>query len=104
MAKKKKYPDQENKSQDGDMVNEPSMNYISAPGKNLFETFKTITVSSLEEQEEDMRKYSVSLSPLQRMAYLYQLNQIAFASVLNDPNENLWEKKIIIDKYYDHIP
>ena len=85
-------------------MNEPELKYISSPGKNLFETFKTISVSTLEDQENEMRNYSLSLSPVERMAYLYQLNQIAFAHILNDPKENLFEKIIIIDSNHDHIP
>ncbi|HET6992991.1 MAG TPA: hypothetical protein VFJ43_16785 [Bacteroidia bacterium] len=104
MVKKKKYTSRKEKPEEEFMVNEPSMNYVSVPGKNLAETFKTITVSSFKDQEEDMRKYSASLSPLQRMAYLYQLNQVAFAHILSNPKKSQWKKEIIIDKNHDYIP
>lgn len=80
------------------------MAYVSIPGKNLSETFKTITISTFEEQENDMRKYSLSLTPLQRMAYLYQLNQVAFAHILSNPKSFPEKKEIIIETNYDYIP
>jgi hypothetical protein len=79
VTKKKKHTPL--KESEESQVNEPSMEYVTNPGKNLAEIFKTIAVSTFEEQEDDMRKYSLSLTPLQRMAYLYQLNQVAFADV-----------------------
>jgi hypothetical protein len=102
MARKKKLekPDEPIESQ----VNEPSMEYVAAPGKNLAEIFKSITVSTFEEQEEDMRKYSLSLTPLQRMAYLYQLNQVAFADVLSNPDTAKKDKEIIIDTGWSFLP
>src|ERR1051326_2690948 len=75
---------------------EPATTY--GKSKKLSQVFKTITISSLAEQEEEMRAYSSGLSPLERLAYLYKLNQIAFAHVLNDPDQKLWDKKIHIDK------
>ena len=102
MTKKKKHLEPE-KTEDS-QVNEPSMAYVSTPGKNLAETFKTITVSTFEEQENDMRKYSLSLTPLQRMAYLYQLNQVAYAHVLSKQESFPGKKEIIIDTNYDYIP
>jgi hypothetical protein len=102
MARKKKHTHQDASIES--QANEPSMEYVANPGKNLAEIFKSITVSTFEEQEDDMRKYSLSLTPVQRMAYLYQLNQVAFADVLSNPNANKEDKKIIIDTDYDYIP
>lgn len=102
MTKKKKHIQLENSVES--QANEPSMEYVLTPGKNLAEIFKTITVSTFEEQENDMRKYSLSLTPLQRMAYLYQLNQVAFAHVLSNNKDVQADKEIIIDKNYDYIP
>ena len=104
MSKKKKYKLSKKTVQDDTRFNEPGLKYVSTQGKNLFQIFKSISVSTLEDQENEMRKYSLSLSPVQRMAYLYQLNQIAFAEILNDPKANLWDKKIIVDSNHDHIP
>lgn len=101
MARKKKLKDQESVES---QVNEPSMEYVAAPGKNLAEIFKTIAVSTFEGQEEDMRKYSLSLTPLQRMAYLYQLNQVAFAHVLSNSSASKEDKEIIIDSGWSFIP
>ena len=102
MAKKKKTKNQDKAIES--QVNEPSMEYAASPGKNLAEIFKSITVSTFEKQEDEMRKYSLSLTPLQRMAYLYQLNQVAFAHILSNPDATKEEKEIIIDAGYDHIP
>ncbi len=82
-------------------VNEPVAEYRT--GKMLSDIFKNITISSLEQQEDEMRKYSASLTTVQRMAYLYQLNQIAFAHLLDNPSEELWDKNIYIDIENDHI-
>lgn len=89
MAKKIKKEEQTNQ------VNEPAAEYRI--GTKLSETFENITISTLQQQEDEMRTYSASLSHVQRMAYLYQLNQIAFAHLLESPSENLWDKNIYID-------
>jgi hypothetical protein len=101
MARKKKLKNQDEPVEF--QANEPSMEYVANPGKNLAEIFKSITVSTFEEQEEDMRKYSLSLTPLQRMAYLYQLNQVAFADVLLHPVKEQGDKEIIIDSKWNYI-
>lgn len=98
MKKKQILPENSGESQ----ANEPSMEYVSNPGKNLSEIFKTITISTFEEQENDMRKYSLSLTPLQRMAYLYQLNQVAFAHVLAKQAVP-GIKEIIIDTNFNYV-
>ena len=76
-------------------ANEPMEKY--GKEKKLSEVFKGITISTLEEQEEDTRRYSASLSPLERMAYLHQLIQSAYAHVLSDKTKVLWDKKIYLD-------
>jgi len=64
----------------------------------LSKIFEGIKIFTLEEQEDEMRKYSTSLSPVERMAYLQELIKIAYVQELNDPKKNLWDKKIHIDK------
>jgi hypothetical protein len=90
VAKKKS-----NKEKQKNEVNEPAGEYRI--GTRLSETFENITISTLQQQEDEMRTYSASLSYVQRMAYLYQLNQIAFAHLLENPSEDLWDKNIYID-------
>ncbi len=80
-----------------DEVNEPSQFY-GGTGKKLSELFPGIYISTLQEQEDQMRKYSASLTPVERMAYLQYLIRIAYAEELNDPTKNLWNKNIVIDK------
>lgn len=75
---------------------EPETNYGDSP--KLGDIFKTITVASLEEMEDERRAYSVGLTPLQRMTYLQELNQLAFWSQLIQPLEKLWDKTIHIEK------
>ena len=59
--------------------------------------YKTITISSPEAMEADTRKYSASLTPEERLAYLIELNETAFADVLNKHSQaELWDRKITI--------
>lgn len=77
-------------------VNEEAASYQGK--KKLSEIFPGIHMSSLEEQDELRRKYSASLSPLERMAYMHQLILIAYAEELKKPKDELWNKTIIFDK------
>ena len=65
---------------------------------NLSTLFPALTVSTTGEQEEEMRKYSASLSPEQRMAYLQELIRIAYGDGLDDPDRKLWDNRIHIDR------
>jgi hypothetical protein len=57
-------------------VNEPNVDYLSSgSGKN---TRNTIVISSFEEQEESMRRYWASITPLQRLRDLNILVKVAF--------------------------
>ncbi len=91
--KRKKYTKQ-NKEKEN-IVKESMASYNTPKLGNIF---KTITISTLEEQEDEMRRYSASLSHVERMAYLYDLILRAFGHVLTNPSENLWDKTIHIDK------
>jgi hypothetical protein len=51
----------------------------------------------LEEQEEERRKYSASLNPLERIAYLHELTINAYSNISQDALKQLWDKKIYID-------
>ena len=75
-------------------VNEPQVDYGTV---KLGTIFKTITVSTLEEQEEERRKYSASLNPLERIAYLHELTINAYSNISQDALKQLWDKKIYID-------
>jgi len=77
-------------------VNEPGANY--SPPKKLGEVFKTITVSSFEEMDYDRRKYSAFLSPEERMAYLFELNKLAFGILSREERQKRFEKRILIKK------
>ena len=93
MKKKKPYKKKNTKSVE---AREPETNYGDSP--KLGDIFKTITVASLEEMEDERRAYSAGLSPLQRIAYLQELNQFAFGIQLIQPLEKLWDKTIHIEK------
>lgn len=67
----------------------------SKSSKKTGHLFKTITISSPEAMEQDTRNYSASLTQEERIAYLLELNQIAFADVLEKySEEELWDKQI----------
>jgi len=83
----------EDSSSPNDFLNEPEGTFQK---RTLADIFKQIKVSTLEEEENEMRKYSASLTPEERMAYLYELNQRAFAHILEDPDIILWDKIIYI--------
>ena len=78
-------------------ANEPSTSY-SGTGKKLSELFPGIYISTLQEQEDQMRAYSASLTPVERMAYLQYLIRITGGDELDNPENNLWNKNIVIDK------
>jgi hypothetical protein len=61
--------------------------------------WKTITVSSLKEQEEAMRLYSAGLSHLECMEILQKLIRISFGQQFKQPVDKLWNKEIHITKY-----
>lgn len=63
----------------------------------LGNTYKTITISTLEDMENNNRIYSAKLTPLERMAYLFELNMNAFGHLLKStPMSELWDKTIHI--------
>ena len=67
----------------------------SKSSKKTGNIYKTITISSPEAMEQDTRNYSASLTPAERIAYLLELNQIAFAEVFEKySEEELWDRQI----------
>jgi hypothetical protein len=67
----------------------------SKSSKKTGHLYKTITISSPEAMEQDTRNYSASLTPEERIAYLLELNQIAFAEVFEKySEEELWDRQI----------
>jgi hypothetical protein len=79
---------------DLEKANEPMPVYSAGMLGNIF---GSVEISSVAIQEEEMRNYSASLSHIQRMEYLYDLICRAYAHVLDNPSENLWDKTIYID-------
>jgi hypothetical protein len=51
--------------------------YFQTP--SFLKSFKRITISTQEEQEEANRIFSLSLTPPQRMEYMLYINRIFFA-------------------------
>lgn len=78
------------KKSTAERLHEDAVPYYSV---KLADLFKTITISTLKEQEEQMRAYSASLSSVERMAYLHSLNGIAFGRT---QKKNRAEKNKII--------
>ncbi len=88
--KEEKDTEEENQSK----VNDPQVDYGTV---KLGTIFKTITVSTLEEQDEERRIYSASLNPLERIAYLHELTMNAYSNLSKEVLKQLWDKKIYID-------
>ena len=57
-------------------VNEPLEDYFNSSAYK--DSFKKITISSFEEQEESMRQYWASITPFQRLQHLHILVKMAF--------------------------
>jgi hypothetical protein len=74
MEDKEKIPDEKRISPN---IHEPLEVYLKSSG--FLNSFKRITFSTPEEQEDSNRKFSASLTPLQRMEYLYYLNNTFLA-------------------------
>ncbi len=75
-------------------INEPLEQYLNSPGYK--KTFKRLTVSTLEEQENNTRLFSASLTPSQRLEFLYILNKTAFGDKL-EKLPNRYSGKIYFD-------
>lgn len=77
-------------------VNESMADYLKS--ERYLNTFKEITISSLEEQEESRRWFSALITPLQRMELLNIMIRSVFADELTQPQEVLWNNEIIFTK------
>ena len=77
-------------------VNESMADYLKS--ERYLKTFKEITISSLEEQEESRRRFSALITPLQRMELLNIMIRSVFADELAQPENVLWNKEIIFTK------
>lgn len=62
-------------------INEPLEQYFNSPAYK--KSFKRLTISTLEEQENNTRLFSASLSPSQRLELLYILNKTTFGDKIN---------------------
>ncbi len=63
-------------------VTEPLEAYFQTPG--FLKSYKHITFSTQQEQEDANRIFSASLTPLQRLEYLYILNHTFLSEHLKD--------------------
>jgi hypothetical protein len=81
---------------DDNLANEDPTPYKKE--KSLSELFPGIHLSSLPEQDRLSAEYSMSLSPVERMALMHQLILIAYAEELKKPVEELWNKTITVEK------
>ncbi len=63
-------------------VTEPLEVYFKSPG--FLKSYKHITFSTQQEQEDANRIFSASLTPLQRLEYLYILNQNFLSEYIKD--------------------
>lgn len=75
-------------------VTEPLEAYFQSPG--FLKSYKRITFSTQEEQEDANRIFSASLTPLQRLEYLYILNRTFLSDYIKDLPARF--TKIYIDK------
>jgi hypothetical protein len=65
-----------------DKVTEPLEAYFQSPG--FLKSFKRISFSTQKEQEDANRIFSASLTPLQRLEYLYILNRTFLSEYIKD--------------------
>ena len=86
----------EEDNNEDNFLNEDPVPYQRNPP--LSKLFPGLVISSLKEQEDATRQYSAALSPVERMVYLHQLILIAYAEELKKPIDELWNKRIVIDK------
>lgn len=63
-------------------VTEPLEAYFQSSG--FLKSYKRITFSTQEEQEDANRIFSASLTPLQRLEYLYILNRTFLSEYMKD--------------------
>jgi hypothetical protein len=68
-------------------VNEPLEDYFNSSAYK--DSFKKITISSFEEQEESMRRYWASITPLHRLQHLQILVKMAFG-LTDEKLKNPW--------------
>lgn len=77
-------------------VNESMADYLKS--ERYLKTFREITISTLEEQEESQRRFSALITPLQRMELLNIMIRSVFAHELDQAEDVLWNKEIIFTK------
>jgi hypothetical protein len=77
-------------------LQEPGSPYVNA--KKTEDPWKTITISSMEEQEKAMRIYSAGLSHLECLEVLQKLIRISFGQQFKKPVRELWNKEIHVTK------
>lgn len=77
-------------------VNESIADYLKS--ERYLKTFKEITISTLEEQEESRRRFSALITPQQRMELLNIMIRSVFAEELAQSEDVLWNKKVIFTK------
>ena len=68
------------------LANEPMVDYLSS--ERYKDSFKTITISSFEEQEEDNYIFWAHLTPAQRIELHYLMISTFFWNVLASPDKD----------------
>ncbi|HEX5171442.1 MAG TPA: hypothetical protein VFW11_19830 [Cyclobacteriaceae bacterium] len=63
-------------------INEPLEQYLNSPAYK--KSFKRVTISTLEEQENNSRLFSATLSPSQRLELLFILNKSVFGDKISN--------------------
>jgi hypothetical protein len=96
MTRKKKKPQQPFPG-----VNEPLAEYFkSKPDKG---SWNKITISSFEEQEESMRRYWASITPLHRLQHLHILVKMAFGLTPEKIKNPRLKNEIIFFPYEEYF-
>jgi len=76
-------------------LKEPEMDYSAV---RLGDIFKTVTIANTDEMENARREYSLKLNYLERLAYLYELNQLAFGKLTTAEVKKRFNKTIFIGR------
>jgi NDP-sugar pyrophosphorylase family protein len=79
------------------LANEPLSDYVSLKAKK--DSFWTITISSLEEQEESMQRYWASITPRKRLHHLFVLACMSYGLTKGKLKNPRLRNEIIITSF-----